>query len=204
MFLDRLQLARQLRITDLIGVKVGHAHPHTVFHLKCADIVQIRSPSFVFFQVLGHMMGEKNVSGIATIHHSLGHVDARAGHVRPFVHVHHTTDRPAVNAHPDLQRWLSFSARLISRRTAPVPPGFYRRPAPCRRRSGFSNPIGRFSFLELLGQANNPVEFINSAVLFVNRELRVADNVEEENVRDLKLDLLFNLSGHTIASELYH
>jgi hypothetical protein len=34
-------------------------------------------------------------------------------------------------------------------------------------------------------------------VLFVNRELRVADDVEKENVRDLKLDLLFNLSGHT-------
>jgi hypothetical protein len=25
------------------------------------------------------------------------------GHVRPFVHIHHTTDRTAVNAHPDLQ-----------------------------------------------------------------------------------------------------
>jgi hypothetical protein len=50
--------------------------------------------------------------------------------------------------------------------------------------------------LELLGQANNPVEFINSGVLFVNGELRVAHDVEEENVRDLKLDLLFNLSGH--------
>ena len=34
-------------------------------------------------------------------------------------------------------------------------------------------------------------------MLFVNGELGVADDVEEENVRDLKLDLLFNLSGHT-------
>jgi hypothetical protein len=48
----------------------------------------------------------------------------------------------------------------------------------------------------LLGQANNPVEFINSGVLFVNGELSVADDVEEENVRDLKLDLLFNFGGH--------
>jgi hypothetical protein len=52
--------------------------------------------------------------------------------------------------------------------------------------------------LELLGQANNPVEFINSGVLFVNGELRVADDVEEENVRDLKLDLLFNFGGHNL------
>ena len=52
--------------------------------------------------------------------------------------------------------------------------------------------------MELFGQANNPVEFINSAVLFVNGELRVADDVEEENVRDLKLDFLFNLGGHVV------
>jgi len=103
MFLNRLQFAWQVRITNLIGVKVGHAHPHTVFHLKGADVVQKWSPAFVFRQVFGHMTGQKNVPGIATIHHSLGQVDARAGHVRPLVHIHHTTDRPAVNAHPDLQ-----------------------------------------------------------------------------------------------------
>jgi hypothetical protein len=53
--------------------------------------------------------------------------------------------------------------------------------------------------LELLGQANNPVEFINSAVLFVNREFRVADDVEEEDMRDLELDLLFNLGQHPVT-----
>jgi hypothetical protein len=62
----------------------------------------------------------------------------------------------------------------------------------------FKDAIGRFRFLELLGQANNPVEFINSGVLFVNREFRVADDVEEENVGDLKLNLLLNLSGQLI------
>jgi hypothetical protein len=34
-------------------------------------------------------------------------------------------------------------------------------------------------------------------VLFVNRKLGVADDVEEENVRDLKLDLFLNLSRHS-------
>ena len=59
MFLNRLELARQVRITNLIGVKVGHAHPHTVFHFEGADVVQERSPSFIFRQVFGHMMGEQ-------------------------------------------------------------------------------------------------------------------------------------------------
>ena len=85
MFLNRLELARQVRITNLIGVKIGHAHPRTVFHFEGADVVQKRSPSFIFRQVLGHMMGEKNVPGVATIHHSLGQVDARpATFVRSF------------------------------------------------------------------------------------------------------------------------
>ena len=35
-----------------------------------------------------------------------------AGHVRPFVHIHHATDRPAVNAHADLQ------ARVVLERPA--------------------------------------------------------------------------------------
>ena len=38
-----------------------------------------------------------------------------------------------------------------------------------------------------------------SGVLLVNGELRVADDVEEENVRDLQLDLLFYLRGHISA-----
>src|SRR5438552_15779146 len=108
MFLNRLEFGRQFWITDLIRVKVGDVYPHSVFYFEGADIVEERSPALELFQVLGHMMGKKDVTSVATIHHSLGQVDARAGHVRPFVHVHHTTDRPAVNAHPDLQALIAF------------------------------------------------------------------------------------------------
>ena len=38
---------------------------------------------FVFFQILGHVIGDKNVSGVAAIHYSLRHIDAGAGHVWP-------------------------------------------------------------------------------------------------------------------------
>ena len=56
-----------------------------MFHFEGADVVQKRSPAFVFRQVFGHMTGQKNVPGVATIHHSLGHVDARAAtFVRSF------------------------------------------------------------------------------------------------------------------------
>src|SRR5205814_5977223 len=111
-----------------------------------------------------------------------------------------TTAWPAVNAHPDLQ------ALVVLQRPADLKGALRRflrtfiehqRHAVAGR--DFQYTIGRFSFLELLGQANNPVEFINSGVLFVNGEFRVADNVEEEHVRDLKLDLLFNFGGHSMT-----
>ena len=64
------------------------------------------------------------------------------------------------------------------------------------------SPVGIFktdSRLRLFGiapTANNLVQFINSRVLFVNRELGVANNVDEQDMRDLKLDFFFNFGGH--------
>src|SRR5438552_10687918 len=98
-----LQLCRHLRIPNLIRVEVGNIYAHPVFYVEGADIVQARPPAFVFRQVLSHMMGEKDVAGITTIHYSLGHVDTGPSHICPLVHVHYPADRPAVNAHADLQ-----------------------------------------------------------------------------------------------------
>jgi hypothetical protein len=43
---------------------------------------------------------------------------------------------------------------------------------------------------------DNLVEFLNSRVLLINGELRVSDNVDEENVRDFQLNFFFNLGRH--------
>src|SRR5262249_54707988 len=112
MFFDRLEFARQLWITDVIRVEVRNADAHTVLHLECADFVQERSPTFVFFQVLGYMTGKKDVPGVATIHYPLRHVDPGPSHIGAFVHVYHTTDWPVVNAHAHLQ------ARVVLERAA--------------------------------------------------------------------------------------
>src|SRR6516165_10380329 len=108
MFPDRLKFARQLWIPHLVRVEVRDAHTHPMFYLERADIVQERSPAFVFRQILRHMMGEKDVTGVATIHHPLGHVDGGPSYVRAFVHVHHTTDRSTVNAYANLQTRIVF------------------------------------------------------------------------------------------------
>ena len=55
------------------------------------------------FPVFRHMPGEKNVTGVAAIHHPLRDVDARAGNVGLFVQINDFIDRAAVNAHPDMK-----------------------------------------------------------------------------------------------------
>ena len=41
-------------------------------------------------------------------------------------------------------------------------------------------------------------QFINRRVLIVNRKLRVANDVDEQDMRDFELNFFFNLGGHSV------
>ena len=56
MFLNRLQLLRQLRIADFAVVKVGKADAHAVFHFAFAQVMEIGAPARILFQVFRHML----------------------------------------------------------------------------------------------------------------------------------------------------
>ena len=70
------------------------------------------APLLVFFQVFGHMFGEKNVPGVTATHHPLRHVQTGPGQIGPIIHIDHSADRSAVNAHAQLQ------ARMVLARAA--------------------------------------------------------------------------------------
>ena len=53
--------------------------------------------------------------------------------------------------------------------------------------------------LKLLGRANNPVQFLNRRVLVANRKLRVANDVDEQDMGDFELDLFLDLNGHLVG-----
>ena len=55
-----------------------------------------------------------------------------------------------------------------------------------------------FGSLKLFAGANNPVQLLNRRVLVVNRKLRVANDVDEQNMGDLELDLFLNLRRHVL------
>ena len=73
--------------------------PDAVLHFALAEIVQTRRPLPVLHQIIGHVLREKDVPGVAAIHHPLRHVDAGPGDVGAPAHVGHFADRSAVNAH---------------------------------------------------------------------------------------------------------
>src|SRR5205807_185078 len=58
-----------------------------------------------------------------------------------------------------------------------------------------------FGVLKLLGRANGLSQFINRRALIVNRTLGVANDVDEQDMRDLELDLFFYFGGHAMIEE---
>ena len=92
-------------------------NPDAVFYFALAKLVQKRSPSFVCFQIVGHMFGEHDVPGVAAIHHPLGHVDSSSRDIHSLGHVHHTADRSTVNAHANLQTLVFFKCAADLKRT---------------------------------------------------------------------------------------
>ena len=121
-------------------------------------------------QIIRHAIREKNVPGIATIHHSLRHVDARASYVRALVHITKPIHWSAVN--PDSE--LNFGIGLISfaqfnrtshRRVRRGKEG-ERHPIPGWDRNQFSSSV---SLAELLRRANKSVQFLNQGMLLIDQ-----------------------------------
>ena len=64
-----------------------------------SDVVQMRSPVSILLQVFGEMLREENMSGIATIHDALRHVNPSPEEIGLIVHIRDWIDRATVNAH---------------------------------------------------------------------------------------------------------
>ena len=56
----------------------------------------------VLGQILGYVLGQKNMPGIATIQHPLRDIDSCAGYIRFVVNIGDSIDRATVNSHSHL------------------------------------------------------------------------------------------------------
>src|SRR6476469_3580185 len=153
----------------------------------------------VFFEILGYMLGDKNVSGVSAIHDPLRHVDAGTGEIGMAIHIYHPADRTAVHAHSNLQAWMrleratDFNRALRRRFLTGVKD---QRHAVAGR--NFYQPTRSFGFLVLIRTADDCRQLINYCPLLVNRKLRVTNNVDEQDMRDFEPNLFFNLGGHVM------
>jgi hypothetical protein len=60
----------------------------------------VRTPFRVVIDVVGHMLGEKNVTSIAAAHHSLGNVNSCAGNIGVAAKIDDTVHRSAMHTRP--------------------------------------------------------------------------------------------------------
>ena len=154
---------------------------------------------FVFFQIFGDVSGDKNVSGIAAGHHPLRHVEAGTGEIGMAIHIYHPADRTAVHAHSNrqarmrLERATDFNRALRRRFLTGVEDQRH-----AVASWNFYQPTSNFGFLILIRTADDCRQLVNHCPLLINRQLRVTNNVDEKDMRDFELNLLFNLGGHAM------
>src|SRR5438270_8365865 len=75
----------RVRIANFVRVEINDTEGCSMFYFADSQIVQQRPPPTVLFEIVRDAFGQQNVAGIATIHHALGHVNARASNVCLFV-----------------------------------------------------------------------------------------------------------------------
>src|SRR4029079_13725758 len=56
-----------------------------------------------------------------------------------------------------------------------------------------------FGSLKFLGRTNTPGWFLTRRVLVANRKLRVANDVDKQDMGDFELDLVLDLNGHLVV-----
>ena len=168
-----------------------------MFHLEIPQIMQIRLPTTVLCKIIGDAFRKKDVPGIAAIHHSLRDVNAGAGNVLALVHVGHMMHRTAVNAHPHGQTWLCTQPLTdLERALHRIFDGARedQRHAVTRRKK--DELARRLRCAHRVRLMHNLVQLLQRFRLLVDQQLRVTDDVHEEDMGNLEAQLRLLLVRH--------
>ncbi|HEX4667237.1 MAG TPA: hypothetical protein VH207_11605 [Chthoniobacterales bacterium] len=171
-------------------------NPNPVFDLALTQVMQSRTPLAILAEITCHPFGHKDVAGIAAIHHALGHVYTRARDVRAPAHVRDLAHRSAVNAHAHRQLRVLLERFGNLERAARR---LFRAMSKDQRHS-----ITRWQPDELLIRRlahprclqNNVSQLMEPLLLLFHQQLRIADNVDEQNVSDLQAEIVVRFGWH--------
>src|SRR5436305_6431534 len=116
------------------------------------------------------MFRQKDVPGIATIHHPLRDVNPSTGNVCPFIHVRNLADRPAVDTHACLDtRMICLGSANLERASR----GLFRTAEKKERHpiTGWdpSEFVACFCYPKTFGAADDLVQFLELLNLLVNQ-----------------------------------
>ena len=169
-----------------------------MFHLALAQIMQARRPLAILREVFRHPLREQNVTGVAAIHHPLRRIDPGAGDVRPPAHIRHFAHRTAVNSHPH-RNFRMLPERFghlerAARRLLRAMTKNQRHPVAGRQ---FHHPLVR-RLLHLRRREHNFAQLTERLALFFDQQLRVANDIDEEDMPDLKLKMIVRFGFHGV------
>ena len=172
-----------------------------VLDLAFPQVAQTGRPLPGMHQIIRHVLGEKNVSGVTTIHHPLRHVDPGPGDVGPPAHVGYLAHRAAVNAHAH-RKLRMFLKRFCNLERAAG--RFFRAVAKDQRHAVAGRQpnelfVGRVAHLRR--PEHDLRELVQSLLLLLVQELRVTDDIDEEDVSDLEAKIVVRFRHRPLLPE---
>src|SRR6266516_7714287 len=125
------------------------------------------------------MRGQKNVSGISAIQHTLGDIDSCPCHIRFVVNIGDSVDRAAVNPHPQLDARVSLQSSVdlegTAHRLLRTTVKKERHPIPCLHSHKFTVCFRRS---ETFCCAHDLIQLLQQFNLLVHEQFRVTDDVD--------------------------
>ena len=156
-------------------------------------------PLPVLHQIIRDVLGEKNVPGVAAIHHPLRHVDAGPGDIGPPAHVSHLAHRPAVNAHAHRKFRMLLQRFGNLERT---PGRFFRAVVEDQRHpiaGRQPNELFVGGFAHRRRREHDLSELVEPLLLFLDQEFGVTNNVDEQDMPDLKVKIIVGFRRHHLC-----
>jgi len=188
-----------LRIAETILVEAKQVKPQPILDFAFAEIMQTRLPMPVLAQVFRNMRGQKNMSSIAAIHHSLRHVDSGTGYIRFLIHIGDSVDRAAVNSHSQLD------TRMILQRSANFERTSHRlfgavKKNKCHSVAGrHSNEFAAcFRSAKTFSTSYDLLQLLEQFDLLVHKQLGITYNVDQQEMCNLELEISRRFRGRVL------
>ena len=140
------------------------------------------------------------MSGVPAIHHPLRHVNARTGDVGLLVQIADLVNRTAVNPLADAKFWIILQrlGNFHGAQHRRFRTGAENKRAAIASRQPQQSAL-RLSALDLLRASHDLLQCLQLRALLGDKQLRVTDNINEQDMADFESHVWKMLGRHTIS-----